>query len=167
MTTFDLLLIAVILAGGIWGLVAGAFRISIPFVLVMVGATIVSAYPRVATLFKGPDPVVKVFMWLLIFFIGLVIFSFLMRIIRNAVTAAGLGPLDKIFGLAIGLITGALIAGSLILGIETYGADKWQSLLKDSEIAPSALAFFNIIMTFTDRLFPRPEAPPWWKRPLW
>lgn len=166
MTTFDLALIAVILAGGVWGLMAGASRISLPFALVIVGATIVSAYPRVATLFKGPDPVVTGFLSLAILFIGLVIFGFLMRIIRNAVAAAGLGPLDKIAGLAIGLITGALIVGSLIWGIETYGDGKWQSLMKGSEIAPSALAFFNIIMTFTDRLFPQPEKP-WWQRPLW
>ena len=166
MTTFDLLLVAVILAGGIWGLMAGASRISIPFVLVMVGVSILYAYPRISALFKGPDPVVKVFMYLLIFFIGLIIFGLLMRIIRNAINAAGLGPLDKISGLAIGLITGALLAGTLIWGIETYGDGKWQSLLKDSQISPSAMTFFRSVMAFTDRLFPQPEKP-WWKRSLW
>jgi len=166
MTTFDLLLIAVILSGGIWGLMSGASRISIPFVLFMVGASILYAYPRISALFKGPDPVVKLFMSLLICFIGLVIFGFLMRIIRNAITAAGLGPLDKISGLALGLITGALIAGSFIWGIETYGDGKWQSLLKDSQVSPSAMTFFKHIMAFTDKLFPQPERP-WWKRPLW
>lgn len=166
MTTFDQLLIVVVLAGGVWGLLAGAVRISIPFVLVTVGVSILYAYPRISALFKGPDPVVKVFLYLLIFFIGLVIFGFLTRIIRNAVTATGLGLLDKISGLALGLITGALLAGSLTWGIETYGDGKWLSLLKDSQISPSALTFFRHIMAFTDRLFPQPEKP-WWERPLW
>jgi uncharacterized membrane protein required for colicin V production len=166
MTIFDLFLIAVILAGGVWGLMAGASRISIAFVLVMVSVSILYAYPRISALFKGPDPVVKIFMYLLILFISLVIFGFLLRIIRNAVTAAGLGPLDKISGLAIGLITGALIVGSLIWGIETYGDGKWQSLLKDSQVSPSAMTYFRHVMAFTDRIFPQPEKP-WWKRPLW
>lgn len=166
MTTFDLLLIIVILAGGVWGLVAGASRISMPFVLVLSGTSILYAYPRISTLFKGPDPVVRVFMYLLIFFVGLVIFGFLLRIIRNAVTAAGLGPLDKISGLAIGLITGALLAGTLIWGIETYGDGTWLNLLKDSHVSPGAMTFFRHVMAFTDRLFPQPEKP-WWKRPLW
>ena len=33
LTTFDLCLIMLILGGGIWGLTAGASRMSIPFVL--------------------------------------------------------------------------------------------------------------------------------------
>lgn len=166
MTTFDLLLIAVIFAGGVWGLMAGASRISIPFVLVMVGVSCLYAYPRFTAFFKGPDPMVKVFLYLIIFFIGLVIFGFLMRIIRNAVTAAGLGPLDTISGLGLGMIMGAILVGTLIWGIEIYGDGKWQSLLKDSQISPNALTFFKHFMAFTDRMIPQPERP-LWKKSLW
>lgn len=166
MTTFDLVLTSLILVGGIWGLVAGASRISVSFVLVLVVASMLYSYPRIAALFQGPDLAVKVFLCILIFVISLVIFGVASRIIRNAITTAGLGPLDKILGLALGLATGILLAGSLIWGIETYGDGKWQRLLNDSQISPPALTFFRHIMAFTDRIFPQPEKP-WWQRPLW
>lgn len=167
LTTFDLLLITIILAGGIWGLVAGASRISVPFVLTLVGVTILYAYPKISGLFKGPEPVGKAFLYLLVLFVALVIFGLLMRIFRNTVTTAGLGSLDKLAGLALGLIIGALLTGAVSWGIETYAEGDLRSLLKDSKIAPSALTFFKHIMSFTERLFPQPEVKPWWKRPLW
>lgn len=166
-TTFDLLLMALILAWGIWGVVAGAFRLSVPFVLVLVGVTILYAYPKISDLFRGPEPVVKAFLYLLVLFIALVTFGLLMRIVRNAVSTAGLGSLDKISGLAIGLLIGALLTGALIWGIETYGDGKWQILLRDSKISPSALTFFRYVMSFTERLFPQPLVRSWWKKSLW
>ncbi len=167
LTTFDLCLIILILGGGIWGLIAGASRISIPFVLILVGVTILYSYPKIVSLFKGPGPVAKVFLYLLVLFIALIIFGLLMRIIRNAIATAGLGPLDKISGLALGLIIGAVLTGAVIWVIETYGGGDWRSLLKDSKLAPSALTFFKHIMSFTEKMFPQPEVKPWWKRPLW
>jgi len=116
--------------------------------------------------FKGPDPMMKMFLYLIIFFVGLVIFGLLMRIVRNAVTAAGLGPLDAICGLGLGMIMVAVLVGTLIWGIETYGDSRWQSLLKGSQISPNALTFFKHFMTFMDRMVPQPEKP-WWQRSLW
>jgi len=165
MTTFDLLLVAVILMGGIWGMMAGASRITIPFVLTIVGVTIFYTYPQLAALFKT-EPVAKLFLYLLVLFVSLIIFGLLLRIIRNAINTAGLGPLDKVAGLALGLIAGAVIIGAAIWGIETYAGDDLRSLLKGSQLSPSAITFFKHIMAFTDRFFPQPEKP-WWKRPLW
>lgn len=167
LTTFDLLLITVILIGGIWGLIAGASRISVSFVLVLVGVTIFYSYPKISALFTGPKPWVKIFLYILVLFVSLVIFGLLMRIIRTAIASAGLGPLDKVSGLVLGLIIGALLTGTIIWGIDTYGESGWRNLLKDSKIAPSALTFFKHIMSFTEKLFPQPEVKPWWKRPLW
>ena len=167
LTAFDLCLIMVILGGGIWGLAAGASRISIPFVVILVGVTILHAYPKISIFFEGPEPMVKIFLYILVAFIALVIFGILMRIIRNAIAAAGLGPLDKITGLALGLIIGAMLAGASAWGIETYGGADLRGLVKDSRIVPGALTFFRYIMSFTERMFPQPETKPWWKRPLW
>lgn len=167
LTTFDLCLIMLILGGGIWGLTAGASRMSMPFVLILVGVTILYTYPRISSFFEGPEPVVKIFLYLLVVFIALVVFGLLMRIIRNAISTVGLGPLDKISGLALGLIIGSVLIGAVIWGIETYGGGDMKSLLKDSKIVPSALTFFKQIMSFTERMFPQPEVKPWWKRPLW
>lgn len=167
LTAFDLFLIMIILGGGIWGLTAGASRISTPFVLILVGVTILHAYPKTVILFEGPEPMVKIFLYILVAFIALVIFGILMRIIRNAIAAAGLGPLDKVTGLALGLIIGAMLAGASAWGIEIYGGGDLRPLLKGSKMVPSALTFFKYIMSFTERLFPEPEVKPWWKRPLW
>lgn len=166
LTTFDLCLIIVILSGAIWGLTAGASRILIPFVLVLVGVTIFYSYPKISALFRGPEPWVKIFLYILVLFVALVVFGLLMRIIRTAIASAGLGPLDKVSGLAIGLIIGALLTGTIIWGIDTYGSGEWRNLLKDSKIAPSALTFFKHVMSFTEKMFPQPEVKPWWKRPL-
>lgn len=167
LTTFDLYMIILILCGGIWGLTAGASRISITFVLVLVGVTVFYSYPRISALFRGPEPWVKIFLYILVLFVALVVFGLLMRIIRTAIASAGLGPLDKISGLAFGLIIGAVLTGAIIWGIDTYGSGDLKSLLKGSQLAPSALTFFRHIMVFTEKMFPQPEVKPWWKRPLW
>lgn len=75
-STSDLLLMAFILAWGIWGLVVGAFRLSVPFVLVIVGITILYAYPKISGFFGGPEPVVKAFLYLLVLFTGLLLSGF-------------------------------------------------------------------------------------------
>ena len=95
-------------------------------------------------------------------FIALVIFGLLMRIFRGMTATVFRGPWNRIVGLTLGLIIGAVISGAIIWGIDIYGREAWKNLVKDSKLAPEALVFFNYIMAFTNKMFPHPEKP-WWK----
>lgn len=166
MTTFDLLLVGVIVSAGLWGIMAGASRIGLYAAVIVACATAVLMYPRVSIAFERSDSA-RLFLTLALLFAALIIFGLLFRAIANATSAIGF-PFDKVLGLALGLFTGALLAGLTVWTIETFGDAKWRTLLKDSEIAPSALAFFNFIAAFGDRLFRAPEpSPPWWLKKPW
>lgn len=162
MSTLDLYLIGVILGSGILGVFAGTSRTSIAFVLTLVVSTILYAFPGISGFFKGPEPIGKIFLFLLVLFIALVIFGLLMRIIRGMTATVFHGPWNRIVGLTLGLIVGAVISGAIIWGIDIYGRWSWKILVKDSKLAPGALVFFNYIMAFTTKMFPHPEKP-WWK----
>ncbi len=167
-TPLDFLLLFFVLMGGAWGLIVGAVKVSGPFALVLALLSLAHAYPGVSARF-GTDPGVQFFLVLLLIFIGLIIYSFVARILHGAVHASGLGPLNRLLGVGLGLVTGTVLAGAVLWGLETYGGIQGKLLLHGSVLAPAVTEFFQTVMAFTERLFPRPEpeTKPWWRRPLW
>jgi len=164
----DAVLLFLILVGGAWGLMAGAVKVAGPFAVVLAVVTLTHAYPEVSTRF-GTDPGVQFFLLLLLGFIGLVIYGFVVRILNGAVHTIGLGPLNRAAGLGIGLVTGTILAGALVWALKTHGGLQGRVLLGGSVLAPVVSEFFEAVMAFTQRLFPRPgpEKEPWWRRALW
>lgn len=163
----DLFLIALILGGGILGLIVGASRMSLPFALIFVCTAIAYNYPRISGSFDKEGVLARMFLYLLVLFISIIVLGLLMRVLRNAIDSNGLRPFDKLLGLMIGIMTGALLSGALSWEIATNGSWELSMTLKNSKIAQSALVFFQNIMSLTERFFPQPEIKPWWKRPLW
>lgn len=99
--------------------------------------------------------------WILgIVFIGLVVYGF---------QVSRLSPLNHVMGLLLGLVTGTILAGALVWGLNTYAGIWSMVLLRNSVMAPVISEFFQTVMAFTQRLFPRPEPAKeaWWKRSLW
>jgi len=167
-TPIDIGLLLCILAGGAWGLIAGAVKVAGPFALILALVTLTHAYPEISTRF-GTDPLVQFFFLLLLGFIGLVIYGFVVRILQGAVRTSGLGPFNRVIGLGLGLVTGTILAGLFVWGLNTYGGIQGKILLYGSVLAPVVSEFFQVVMAFTQRLFPRPQSvkEPWWKRTLW
>lgn len=168
LTWIDAVLLALVLLGGAWGLMAGAVKISAPSALILALITLLHTYPDISTRFSTA-PIVQFFCLLLLGFIGLVVYGFVVRILQGAVRTSGLGPLNWLIGLGIGLVTGTILAGALAWGLETYGGLQGRMLLRGSILAPAVTEFFQAVMAFTSRLFtrPEPEKEPWWKRSLW
>jgi len=102
-----------------------------------------------------------------------VIFAVVARLTRSAIRTTGLGPLDHLLGVVLGLILGGLIVGSTVWGIQVYDLE-WKNLLQDSKLTADALNFFKWVMAWTQKFFPRPEIGienvkeiPFWRRKLW
>jgi len=76
---------------------------------------------------------------------------------------------NPLLGLGLGLVTGTLLAGACVWSLHIYGGMSGLFVLHHSVVAPVVLAFFETVMAFTQRFFPRtePAQVPWWKRPLW
>lgn len=167
-TEIDALLLFLVLAGGVWGLVAGAVRVAVPFAAILAAISLLHTYPEVSRRF-GTAPTGQLFGWLLLAFIAVVIFGFVSRVVHGAVHASGLGPLNRLLGVALGLVTGTILGGALVWGLETYGGMQGTLLLRGSTLAPSVKVFFEAIMGFAHRMFPSsPEEPvPWWRRRWW
>lgn len=155
-TPVDMILAFLILAGGVWGLTAGAIQVSGPLALILALATLTHAYPDISTRFGTGPPVHQFFPFLLLVFIGLVIYGFMARILYGAMRAGGLGPLNRIAGLGLGLVIGTILAGALIEGLKNYGGVHGILLLRGSALAPAVLEFSRELVAFTQRLFPRP-----------
>lgn len=168
LSALDLIILAVILLTGAFGLWAGALRLAIPFTVLLAITTILYTYPQISIVFKD-KPLVNIFFYLSIGFIGLVIFAVVGRLTKGVVRTTGLGPLDHLMGLCLGLIVSGLLVGTLVWGVQTYGGGEWKNIFQDSNLAPDALSFFKWIMAWTQRFFPRPEieSVPWWRRTLW
>jgi len=167
-TEIDIVVLFLILAGGAWGAAAGAVRVSAPFAAILAGISLVHAYPEVSTRF-GTSPSVQLFGLLLLAFIGVVIFGLVTRILHSAVHASGFGPVNRLLGLGLGLVTGTILSGAIVWGLETFGGLQGTILLRGSLLVPAVKEFFQAVMGFTQRMFPRPQEEniPWWKRPWW
>jgi len=107
---------------------------------------------------------------LLVGFGVLLIFGLLMRALHAAVHASGFGPLNRLLGLGLGLLTGTVIASTVVWWIQSHGGPQVASLLSESVLSPALREFFDTIVAFTERLLPPIQAKPaepWWKRSLW
>jgi uncharacterized membrane protein required for colicin V production len=164
----DLILVVLVIAGALWGLSAGAIRVVVPFTAALAAITLVHVYPDVSARF-GTTPRIQFFLLLLLLaFVGLLIFGIVIRALQGVVQAGGLGPINRLVGLALGLVSGAMMAGALVWWIQTYSGPQAKSLLNGSALAPPLLEFFNSIMALTGHFVPRAKpAEPWWKRSLW
>ena len=168
LTLLDVGLLGLVLVGGLWGYVAGALRVAGPLAVLMAVLTLVHAYPELSTRL-GTHPAGKLFLPLLAGFCGVVVYGFVGRVLHGAVPRSRLGVGNPLLGLGLGLVTGTLLAGACVWGLHTYGGVSGLFVLHRSVVAPVVLAFFETIMAFTQRFFPRPEPTqvPWWKRSLW
>jgi uncharacterized membrane protein required for colicin V production len=164
----DALLLLLVVAGGIWGLAAGAVRVMVPFSMVLVMIFLAHSYPDISSRF-GNAPYFQFFVFLLLIFAGILVFGFLLRALHAAVHASGLAPVNKLVGFGLGLVVGSVLAGASVWWLKTYGGSDGQSLLGQSLLAPGVFDFFQIVMAFIQRLFPWdvPVKEPWWKRALW
>ena len=166
-TEVDIVLLFLILAGGAWGVLAGAVRVAAPFAAILAVISLIHAYPEISTRF-GANATAQLFGLLLLALIGVVIFGFVTRILHSAVRASGLGPVNRLLGLGLGLATGALLGGAVAWGLETHGGVQGTILLRGSMLMPAVKAFFEAVMGLTHRMFPPPEPTvPWWRRPWW
>jgi uncharacterized membrane protein required for colicin V production len=167
LTVIDMVLLGLVLAGGACGLAVGAVRIAGPFAVLVALLTLVHAYPELSTRL-GTHPTARLFLPLLAGFVGLVVYGFVIRILLGAVPVS-LGIMGRLLGLGLGLITGTVLAGALVWWLKTHAGLYGMVLLHNSTLASVAIEFFQVVMAFTQRLFPRhkPEQEPWWKKPLW
>lgn len=157
LTPIDMILTFLILAGGLWGLMAGATRAVGSFALIIALVTFTHAYPDLSTRF-GSAPAVRFLLFLFLAFIGLVTYGFVANIIRGAVRSAGAIPFDRLLGLGLGLVAGAILAGALVWGLEMYGGVRGRLLLRGSTLAPALSEFIRQLVVFSRRLFPRSGA---------
>ncbi len=165
LTPIDIILLFLILGSGMYGLLAGAIKLTGPFALILALIMLTHAYPGVSAHF-GTDPAVNFFLYLFLAFIGLVVYACVVRLVHGAVHASGLGPLNRLLGGVLGLVTGTTMAGLLVWGLQTYGGIQGRVLLHGSILAPAVSEFLQAMLAFTGRLFPRMEVEkePWWKR---
>lgn len=169
LTPFDLAVIALVIMSALWGLLVGAIRAAAPFAVLLASVSLVHAYPDVSSQF-GSGLTMQLVLILLLAFIALVIYGFVIRILHGAIRSTGFGPLDRLFGMLLGLVTGTLLGGALVWALQTYNGLRGAYLLSGSVLAPAVLQFFQALMVFSERIFPHPSRPtnePWWKRPLW
>lgn len=168
LTPIDIVLLFLILGSGIYGLLAGAVKLTWPFALILALIMLTHAYPGISARF-GADPAVNFFLYLFLAFLGLVVYACVVRLVHGAVHASGLGPLNRLLGGVLGLVTGTTMAGLLVWGLQTYGGIQGRVLLHGSSLAPAVSEFLQAMLAFTSRLFPRMEAEkePWWKRAWW
>lgn len=167
LTGIDVVLLGLMLAGGACGLTVGAVRVAGPFAVLVALLTLVHAYPELSTRL-GTHPTARLFLPLLAGFVGLVVYGFVVRILLGAVPASP-GISSRLLGLGLGLTTGTVLAGALVWWLKTHGGLYGIVLLHNSILASVATEFFQVIMAFTQRLFPphKSEQEPWWKKPLW
>jgi uncharacterized membrane protein required for colicin V production len=152
-TTLDVILLFIIIAGGIWGLATGAVKVVAPFTAILALVVLMHAYPKISAQF-GKTPLIQFFLALLLGLTGLLIFGLVLRALQTAVHANGLAPVNRLIGLGLGLIAGTLITRALVWWLQTYGAPQAKSLLEQSVLAPAVLEFFQMVMAFIQRLFP-------------
>lgn len=163
LTPFDILLLLLVIGGGVWGVATGAIRVIAPFTLLFALAAITHAYPNMSTHF-GKTPVTQFFLVLFLFLTCLLVCGLLARALYTAVHAIGLGPVDRLLGLAFGLITGGMMAGLLVWWLNGSPASQSSSIAGGSFLAPSLLEFFELTMGLTEHILPqaRPKES-WWK----
>lgn len=164
----DALLIFIIAAGGIAGMAIGAVRLVVPFAMILAAISLAHDYPDLSARFQMASPSRTFLFVLFLCLVGLIMFGFLARAIQGAVQLSGLAPLNRILGSSLGLIIGAFTAGAVLWLVQRYGSLQARSLFTTSALAPALSEFFDLVVAFTERLFPviaRNE--PWWKRPWW
>ena len=158
LSPLDVGLVVLVLMCGLWGLLDGAIRTIAPFVALLAGLTLLHADPEVWTRFvKGIAG--QSFLTVALTTAGLVIVLVLCggvaRMLHGAVWASGLGPLDRLFGLLVGLVTGTLLAGAFVWALQTYGGRQDTEILRSSTLAPPTLQSFESTTDRAARLVPR------------
>jgi uncharacterized membrane protein required for colicin V production len=167
MTSFDILLLLLVITGGTWGWVTGATRVIAPFTLLFALTVLIHTYPDLSARL-GKTPLTQFFVILLLCLIGILICGLVGRALYTAVHNVGLGHVDKLFGLALGLITGCVMAGLLVWWLKAHVGSEANTLLKGSFLAASFLDFFEMSMSLAEHILPQAKPKePWWKRPLW
>ena len=149
----DIAIFIIVVGGGALGFVLGAVRAAVPFALVLVVATMIELYPAIAYSF-GQENVIKFFLYLLLAFIGLVIFGAVFSLAQRFARFFDMGLIHRVSGLLLGLVTGTLISGVLIGGFENYGGDLWKSSKQDSTLSQPVQIFLDLVMAWTDKIFP-------------
>lgn len=157
LTPIDMILTFLIFAGGLWGLMAGATRVVGSFALITALVTLTHAYPDLSIRF-GSAPAVRLLLFLLLAFIGLVTYGFVVNIIRGSVRSASSAPFDRLLGLGLGLVAGVILAGALVWGMEMHGGVQGRSLLRGSALALALSEFIRQLVIFSRCLFPRSGA---------
>jgi len=167
----DLALLFILFGIGMTGFYAGAIKFAGPSAFIFTMIALFYIYPNISSRFESDLPS-QFFLYLLLGFVALVIYAFITRAVHGAVQTNGIGVFNRLLGVGLGLITGALIAGTLVWAYQTYGNSESKALIEDSIMATAVVTFFHEVMGFFQRLLPESEIPeqedvPWWRRPLW
>ena len=169
LTSFDILLLLLVMGGGIGGAVNGAVRVVGPFALILALITLLYGYPQISAGFGTAPRIQSFLMLLLLAFVVLLLSGLVIRALQAAVQASGLGPINLLAGALLGCVAGAVGAGALIWWLQTKGGPHANVLLSGSTLAPALEEFFTTIVSFTLRFLPSVEikpGEPWW-RTLW
>ena len=169
LTSFDILLLLLVIGGGIWGAVTGAVRVVGPFALILALITLLYGYPQISAGFGTAPRIQSFLMLLLLAFAVLLLSGLVIRALQAAVQATGLGPVNLLAGALLGCVMGAVGAGALAWWLQSHGDPHAKALLTGSVLAPALEEFFTTIVSFTVRLLPSMEirpGEPWW-RTLW
>jgi len=166
LTVLDVLLLALVVGGGIWGVVTGATRLIAPFTVLLVLTSVVHAYPDFsARLSSTLWP--QFFLVLLLTLIGLLLAGLVGRALYTAMHTLGLNHVDRVIGAGLGLMQGCVGAGLVVWLLGAYAGPQTTALLKGSVLAPSVLEFFEMVMALTHNILPQAKPKePWW-RGLW
>ena len=166
LTSLDVLLLALVVGGGIWGVATGATRVIAPFTVILVLTSVVHAYPDFsARLSSTLWP--QFFLVLLLTLIGLLLAGLVGRALYTAMYTAGLNHVDRLIGAVLGLMTGCVGAGLLVWLLRTQAGPQANALLQGSALAPSVSEFFEMVMGLTKNLLPQARPKESWWKTLW
>ena len=137
-TAFDWFLIVVVVASTLAAFSKGFIRVLLSVLGVLVGLLVASwYYLAVATTLHQwivSFPMAEVLAFLIIFVLVVILFACIAKLLRKAVSAVGLGFIDRLLGGAIGFIRGLLLGVAAMMAAAAFIPNL--PPVRDSQLAP-------------------------------
>ena len=153
MSTFDIVLLIIILVSAVIGLFRGLFK-EVFSLLILIAAFLVATYfaPSMSGVLASQLDTGSLSHSLafgMLFLGTLLVGGILSFLIGKVLSSSGMSGLDRVFGFAFGSLRGALLCLALLIAAKSFiqGTEMWKS----SEIAPRLLAYEDVALEWFGR----------------
>ena len=151
MNWVDILVLVVLALAGLWGFRAGLLRMLLPLVAVAVGLFLASRFAgpvgRLFSPLAHGQNAQTIAAFITIFVLVLLagaIAMFMLRAIMNFLAIFGL--IDRLAGLLLGLLVGAVLLSGVLTALERYPVADVRTDIQDSKLGVSLADKFNVVL---------------------